>query len=1024
MELVYLKKINLKKLFLIGFAILLLLETILIVKIPTAIHAESSKKVIRFTTHKSVDFMKEYVKGFERQHPDVEVEVNCLDDYSNKLRDEIYNNTAPDVMFIPEGLSLNDIQHFFMKIGRQSKLEDKYNYLDQAVKINDDVYGLPSSMYLAGFVYNKKVFEKAGITKLPTSIKDFLKDMSYIKKNTGKIPFYSGYSSIWGLNIWEYFSFIEMTGDEKYLNKDFTNIVNPFGIGSTHEKVYSFYYNLIKNNYCEDSIKDYSWNQAIRDLGNGNLGCMAVGSWAVSTVQDVSTNPNDIGYMPFPNKINKQQYASIIADYCIGISRNTKYPELAKEFVEYFLDESNYNSDMQCISIVKGREIPEIYKAIKNLHILQNSTVSDNLQQQFNILEKRLNMYSGMEQKRIIESAVGLSSEKLYDIYNDWNRRWEKSRTEEMKKNSGKSIFSFQSDNITQHSLDLTYEEKKFLKKRPIIKVGLLRESPPFSYIEKNKIKGMSKLVADDIFKKIKVKCKFVIFDDEMKMTKALDNNQIDLIMGLEDTEENKEKYQMTKPYIEYNNVVIRNKMSDNIKKLNLAKAKAAIVENSSCDYYRGVDKKYKCTSVESAMKSVDMGLSQYTITNYYLANYYIKNDQFDNLEVVATSSKNSLRIAFRSDEDARMISGFNKCLYDISDNSLASYLVEANENEITKVTLKMLLKQYPVHFIIGILFVYIIVLVEIWFSGYEKQKYLHKQEFYAKRYALLAEMMDEYIFEYDVSDGVLTIDEKFKDFFGCLKNKIELNNIEEKNAKLNQFIEVLKHMVQNEEKEKRMYFGNMRDQDVTWVRIFLSPIENEETHKILYIGKISNVQNEMEERQEFLKKTALDSLTKVYNRLGFNKIYADQFSSNCKYRQSVVGILDYDNFKSVNDTLGHLGGDKALKMLANEIKKIFGDLAIFARYGGDEFIFYIPDGRNVEKIKKMLLNLVHTMDTYINYEDNTVKVSISIGAVIVSSKMDINEAFDLADQELYKVKGSKKNSYSLKNYYKRIYEV
>ena len=39
-----------------------------------------------------------------------------------------------------------------------------------------------------------------------------------------------------------------------------------------------------------------------------------------------------------------------------------------------------------------------------------------------------------------------------------------------------------------------------------------------------------------------------------MKMTKALDNNQIDLIMGLEDTEENKEKYQMTKPYIEYNN--------------------------------------------------------------------------------------------------------------------------------------------------------------------------------------------------------------------------------------------------------------------------------------------------------------------------------------------------------------------------------------------------------------------------------------------------------------------------------------
>lgn len=52
-----------------------------------------------------------------------------------------------------------------------------------------------------------------------------------------------------------------------------------------------------------------------------------------------------------------------------------------------------------------------------------------------------------------------------------------------------------------------------------------------------------------------------------------------------------------------------------------------------------------------------------------------------------------------------------------------------------------------------------------------------------------------------------------------------------------------------------------------------------------------------------------------------------------------VVSILDIDNFKTVNDMLGHMGGDEALQFLGNTMKQVFGNKAVLGRYGGDEFV-------------------------------------------------------------------------------------
>ena len=63
---------------------------------------------------------------------------------------------------------------------------------------------------------------------------------------------------------------------------------------------------------------------------------------------------------------------------------------------------------------------------------------------------------------------------------------------------------------------------------------------------------------------------------------------------------------------------------------------------------------------------------------------------------------------------------------------------------------------------------------------------------------------------------------------------------------------------------------------------------------------------------------------------------------------------MDIDNFKSVNDTLGHAGGDEALKLLADTMRLVFGTHVLMARFGGDEFLIIIFDREAYEVEEKL----------------------------------------------------------------------
>lgn len=158
-----------------------------------------------------------------------------------------------------------------------------------------------------------------------------------------------------------------------------------------------------------------------------------------------------------------------------------------------------------------------------------------------------------------------------------------------------------------------------------------------------------------------------------------------------------------------------------------------------------------------------------------------------------------------------------------------------------------------------------------------------------------------------------------------------------------------------------------------------------------------------------------IDGLTGIFNRRYFDEYITTQFL-HCKRSKEPlsIAICDIDNFKSYNDTYGHLAGDECLKAVAQALSSILqrpGDMV--ARYGGEEFGIVLPyteaEGAlvigNQLRTKIESLRLLHKSSQVSNY------VTISIGfTTYFGDDISLNSVLNFADQSLYKAKSHGKN--------------
>ena len=166
-----------------------------------------------------------------------------------------------------------------------------------------------------------------------------------------------------------------------------------------------------------------------------------------------------------------------------------------------------------------------------------------------------------------------------------------------------------------------------------------------------------------------------------------------------------------------------------------------------------------------------------------------------------------------------------------------------------------------------------------------------------------------------------------------------------------------------------------------------------------------------IDQRETFKKLASIDPLTNLYNRRAMNENIRT-IRRNCRTPKSkyVIGIGDIDNFKSINDTYGHDTGDKVLVYVSNLFISTIPDGGYAARWGGEEFLFIIPESSIeaglafTEKIHKSLRAHVFEID------DCEFGVTMTFGISVGIQVDKIDTVITKADKRLYKGKNNGKN--------------
>lgn len=180
-------------------------------------------------------------------------------------------------------------------------------------------------------------------------------------------------------------------------------------------------------------------------------------------------------------------------------------------------------------------------------------------------------------------------------------------------------------------------------------------------------------------------------------------------------------------------------------------------------------------------------------------------------------------------------------------------------------------------------------------------------------------------------------------------------------------------------------------------------------------IGAIESIRDitehrRMEEQLQYL--ATHDALTNIQNRYSFEEALKRAISKGKRGMKSALLLLDLDNFKLINDTLGHATGDEILISMVKLLKLNLREGDLLARFGGDEFAVLL-EGVSYEEariVAEKLRRVVCESDLDVITKGTCLSLSISIGICLIEESVDYQRCISLADSALYTAKEKGRN--------------
>lgn len=221
-------------------------------------------------------------------------------------------------------------------------------------------------------------------------------------------------------------------------------------------------------------------------------------------------------------------------------------------------------------------------------------------------------------------------------------------------------------------------------------------------------------------------------------------------------------------------------------------------------------------------------------------------------------------------------------------------------------------------------------------------------------------------------------------------------------------------------------YFGTIQIADAIFILVFgtLPAIMKITTYFIPVICLMINyavTYNEMIAQQIILQSNqekltyiaAHDPLTGLYNRREFEVILNRAIANSERFKEPfAVLLIDIDDFKLINDTLGHVQGDQFMKGFAKQLSSLTRTGETLSRIGGDEFVLITSKLQSPASTKQLAKRILRGLNIDYQTPDHSLKISVSIGVAIYPTDGDtIGSLLKHADVAMYEAKKSGKNT-------------
>ena len=546
--------------------------------------------------------------------------------------------------------------------------------------------------------------------------------------------------------------------------------------------------------------------------------------------------------------------------------------------------------------------------------------------------------------------------------------------------------------------LVLSNSELEYIGRKKTIRAGVMLGRAPLQYQAKNgEIRGISIEVLKYIEEQTGLMYEIVPFHNWEEYSRAVEEGTIDMVIGIVDDYEGTgaDSCALTLPYLSVSLQLIMNDKVENLAKMSgkrLALQKSLLKDQDTTGeplYY---------DSIEECMEAVHKGEADYCYGNSYAVQYYLAAHNYKNLLTFAQSENWTQKYCFgiRRPVDIMLLSIMNKVIRVLPEDRVNHFLYE-NVYDAGDLTFSEYVMRNPEQSVLYLALFLLAVVTAVFITvEIARRRNMARKALENQRYEQLSELSNEFLYEYNIREGILNLTEQTAGFLGCER---KIQNPETMKQKFPVFSYMISQEENNTEHECLLPGGNVR-----WLKVISKMVLDTTGRPWYAVGKLIDIQMEREIKDQLEAKAQRDSLTGVYNSATSHQLMRQVLVEEDRNGAGAMIIMDIDYFKQINDYLGHYTGAQVLEETAESLQACFRTEDIVGRLGGDEFVVFMKAVSDPEIVKQRCTEVLDRVKE-VTMEKHGKEVTLSIGAAMAGGEKDYDVLYRKADQALYQIK-------------------